>query len=306
MIRLPASCGWGSLLAAAVVTANALGGCGDRDSGDSSTSALGGAGSSERDGGVGGAGNAAGATHQPAEPLDDDASVIFLHHSTGGVIWDGGVSDWIATYNTDQGTSYSIVDRAFPQDAPYGWENYPYDYFNIWVQHAGPEPYLEEPTLEILTQEYDVIVWKHCFPVSQVGEDTGTADVASSVKSRENYVAQYQALREKMWEFSSTRFIVWTGAALVESATNPDQAERARAFFEWVTQEWDQPGDNIFVWDFRQLETGGGLYLLPENAASADDSHPNGTFAAATAPRFGQRIVDVIEGRGDTGSLTGE
>jgi hypothetical protein len=238
--------------------------------------------------------------------LPNDARVIFLHHSTGGVIWGGGVPEWVADYNTANGTDYSIVDQEFPKDAPYGWNNYPYDYWNIWVQNAGSELYMEEPTLEILAPQYDVIVWKHCFPVSEVEEDTGTPDVASDRKSQENYVLQYDALRDKMREFPDTRFIVWTGSALVEASTNADEAGRARAFADWVKQTWDEPGDNIFVWDFRQLETGGGLYLLAENAAAADDSHPNGTFATATAPLFGQRVVDVIEGRGDTGSLTGE
>ena len=69
---------------------------------------------------------------------------------------------------------------------------------------------------------------------------------------------------------------------------------------------WDEPGDNIYVWDFRQLETEGGLYLLNEYAAAPGDSHPNSAFATRVAPYLGQRIVDVIEGRGDSGSLTGQ
>ncbi|MFH0853679.1 MAG: hypothetical protein V1853_04725, partial [bacterium] len=64
-------------------------------------------------------------------------SIIFLHHSTGGNIWDGGVSDWFDEYNNANDTSYAITDQEFPKDSPYGWENYPYDYWNIWVNHAG-------------------------------------------------------------------------------------------------------------------------------------------------------------------------
>ena len=58
-----------------------------------------------------------------------------------------------------------------------------------------------------------------------------------------------------------------------------------------------------FHLDFDTLETEGGLYLLPEY--SAGDSHPNDTFAQQVAPLFGQRLVNVIEGRGDSTSLTG-
>lgn len=233
------------------------------------------------------------------EPMSSSAKVIYLHHSTGGVIWDGGVETTIVNYNTNHGTNYSIKQMEFPKSSPYGWENYPYDYWNIWVSHAGASAYMEEPTLEMLTQTYDVIVWKHCFPVSSVVANTGSPDITSSVKSEENYKLQYNALKAKMHEFPNNRFIVWTGPALVESATNAEEAERAREFANWVKTTWDEPDDNIFVWDFRDLETGGGLYLLPENAVSASDSHPNPTFAASAAPMIAQRIIDVIEGRGD-------
>jgi hypothetical protein len=239
------------------------------------------------------------------EETDAKASILLLHHSTGGVIWNGGVSDWFGAYNAERGSDYRIAERAFPKSSPYGWQNYPYDYWNIWVDHAGDQPYQEEPTLEILTPEYDVIIWKHCYPVSNISPDTGSPDVRSSAKRLENYTLQYEALKAKMREFPETKFIVWTGAALVESATNEENALRAKTFFSWVCEEWDEPGDNIFVWDLYALETGGELYLKPEFAASSGDSHPGADFARSTAPLFSQRIVDVIEGRGDSGNITG-
>jgi hypothetical protein len=220
------------------------------------------------------------------------------------VIWGGGVSSWLSTYNGAHGTSYAISETYFPKDSPYGWNNYPYDYWNIWVNHQGSSPYMEEPTLEMLTPQYKLIIWKHCFPVSAIEADTGTPDITSDRKSLENYKAQYAALKQKMRQFPSNKFLVWTGAALRESETDATSAARARDFAQWVTQVWDEPGDNIFVWDFRALETSGGLYLLPANAQG--DSHPNDTFATQVAPFFGKRIVDVLEGRGDTGSLTGQ
>ncbi len=68
---------------------------------------------------------------------------------------------------------------------------------------------------------------------------------------------------------------------------------------------WDEKGDNIFVWDFRELETEGGLYLKPAHADGPANAHPSRAFAAQAAPLLGRRIVDVIEGRGDQTSLTG-
>jgi hypothetical protein len=231
-----------------------------------------------------------------------EADIIFLHHSTGENVWYGGVLEWF-----DQNApNYRIVEQYFPKDSPYGWNNYPYDYWNIWVNHAGSSPYMNEPTLEILTAQYHVIIFKHCFPVGEIEADTGSPNIASEEKRLENYKLQYDALKTKMHAFPNNLFIVWTGAALTQNSTNEAAATRARAFFEWVRNEWDDPGDNIYIWDFYELETEGGLYLKDEYAEDPYDSHPNGTFSQMVAPLFCQRIVNVLEGRGDSTSLTGQ
>lgn len=229
-------------------------------------------------------------------PMADDASVVFLHHSTGGVVWGGGVPAWFAAYDAAHAKSYTITESAYPS-GQYPWENYPYDYWNLWVNHAGTT-WLGQPTLESLAAQYDVIVFKHCFPVSGIGPDTGTPDVTSSAKTLENYRAQYAALKTRLHAFPNQRFIVWTGAALRQQDTTPEQAQRAKQFFDWVRTAWDQPGDNIYVWDFFGLETDGGIYLTPGNASG--DSHPNAAFALQVAPLFAQRVVDVIQGFGDS------
>lgn len=231
--------------------------------------------------------------------------ILFLHHSTGNIIWEAGVKDWIKQYNKNNNTNYRIEERAFPGKSPYGWKNYPYDYWNIWVNHAGPEKFMKEPTLEILTGKYQVIVFKHCFPVSKIVPCTGKPTVDSDVKCIPNYKLQYMALKEKLRSFPECKFLIWTGAALVSGSTDRASAERAREFFEWVRDEWDQPGDNIFIWDFFELETEGGLYLKDNYARSSTDPHPSGEFAKRVMPLFCDRLVDVIEGRGDSNSVTG-
>ncbi|MBW2264007.1 MAG: hypothetical protein JRG91_18755, partial [Deltaproteobacteria bacterium] len=60
--------------------------------------------------------------------LGPDASVVYLHHSTGGCIWNGGVPEWITDYNASNATSYTIEEIAYPSSDGYGWQNYPYDY----------------------------------------------------------------------------------------------------------------------------------------------------------------------------------
>jgi len=231
----------------------------------------------------------------PMKRLGGDVKIVFLHHSTGRCVWNGGVAEWFAKYNAENGTNWRIVEVDFPKRDPYGWKNYPYDYWNIWVNNAGQKPFRQEPTLEMLTKDYDVIVFKHCFPVSAVQPDTGKGDVADETRTLENYKAQYNALKSKLHEFADTRFVVWTGAALVEARTDPDQAGRARRFADWVRNEWDVPDDNIFVWDFHSLETDGGLYLKPAYARGRTDSHPNEEFCRRVAPLLCEAIVAAIK-----------
>lgn len=265
------------------------------------------------------------------EEKKSDMNIIYLHHSTGGVIWQGekaslftravrkvspGLAETLGgqaklpalfeKYNKDNGKNYLITETAFPKAAPYGWHNYPYDYYDIWVKHAGNEPYMEEPTLEILTKQYQVISFKHCYPVSNIKADQDSSSIDSDYKSLANYKLQYNALRDKMHEFPNTKFILWTGAVRVKSALSEDEALRAREFFTWVKEEWDLPEDNIFIWDFYELETEGGLYLKDEYATSDTDSHPNTVFASKAVGLVFNRIVDVIENNGTRTNLKGE
>jgi len=253
----------------------------------------------------------------------DQVNIIFLHHSTGECIWYGNkstlksvfqrkilhesaVAKWFKDYNSKNEKNYVIQEMIFPKTKPYGWNNYPFDYYNIWVKNSGPEPYLEEPTLEILTKNYDMIIWKHCFPVGDLKEDTGTPDINSEEKRVENYKLQYKVLKDKMHEFPNTKFLVWTGAALLSENTTEEKAIRTKQFFDWVRNEWDIHGDNIYIWDFYSLETEGGLYMKEEYAMSKMDSHPNDEFAGRIYSYFCNRTVDVIEYNGMKTKITGE
>jgi hypothetical protein len=234
--------------------------------------------------------------------------IIFLHHSTGYNIWVGGtnryvykltkegdVKKYFSKHNRKYKTNYVISEQYFPKQAPYGWNNYPYDYYNIWVKNAGPNPYMEEPTLEMLTKEYDIIIFKHCFPGSRILEDTGSPNIDSDEKRLENYKLQYNALKQKMHEFPNNKFIAFTPAVNTKNQMTEAEAKRTADFRSWMTEEWDEKGDNIFLWDLYKYETEGGLYLKDENASSPDDSHPNKKFAARVAPLFSKFIIDVIE-----------
>jgi hypothetical protein len=121
-----------------------------------------------------------------------------------------------------------------------------------------------------------------------------------------NYKVQYQMLKEKMQSYPGTKFLLWTGPALVRNHTNAEEATIARDFFNWVRNVWDEPNDNIFLWDFRKLETDeNGLYLDSEFAAGPNNSHPSAGFGEKVAPLFVRRLTDVMRHNGKHTMLTG-
>ena len=153
-----------------------------------------------------------------------DTSIIYLHHSVGEHIWNGKptplgqkavrkVSRKLAdklsyrgklpklfnAYNLEHEKNYLIHQLNFPKASPYGWNNFPYDYYNIWVENAGEEPFMDEPTLEMLTKDYQVIIFKHCYPMSSIEPDQDSADIHSYLHTVSNYKLQYKGLKEKLW-----------------------------------------------------------------------------------------------------------
>lgn len=258
-------------------------------------------------------------------------NILYLHHSTGGIIWLGKEASFFTKatrrispklannigtkavlpelfkqYNLENKTNYTIEEMAFPKKSPYGWHNFPYDYYNIWVKNEGDVPFMKEPTLELLTKKYNVIIFKHCYPVSNIKPDLDSADINSDYKSLANYKLQYVALRDKLHEFPNTKFILFTGAAQVKSRIEEQEARRAKDFFSWVITEWDMPDDNIFIWDFYNIETEGELYLKEKYSVSTNNSHPNSKLAGKAVQLLFNRIVDVIENNGKGTSLVGE
>ena len=111
----------------------------------------------------------------------------------------------------------------------------------------------------MITKDYNVIIFKHCFPVSRISEDTGNPDINSDDKRIENYKLQYDALKKKMHEFPNNKFIVWTPAVCTKNQMTEDEAKELNNFYKWMIDEWDEKGDNIFIWDFYKYETEGGL-----------------------------------------------
>ncbi len=240
----------------------------------------------------------------PADVPAGATTVLYLHHSTGERIWRGGIPELLAAENGRQGTDYRIVERAYP-DSPYSWSNDPHDYWRLWVQQRSDKGHLGQATLDQLARDWDVVVVKNCFTTSHMEPDPVGAAASPARRTPTNYRRQMTDLKAVMREFDRTKFLVWTPPPLVAAATSPAAAALTDEYAAWLREEWDEPGDNIYLWDFRAIAASGGC-LRPEYATSPTDSHPSAELAAIAAPMFVRRLVDVIQGRGDATPATGE
>ncbi len=221
--------------------------------------------------------------------------IIFLHHSTGGNVYNypaKGVPTWFNEYNAGHGTNFQISDRWYPSD-----NNMPVDYYQEWI---------EGNDLDSLTATYDVIIWKHCYPASDVYENTGSPDPSSSYQSIENYKAIYRLLRTKMDSYPNNIFIIWTipprhrlyGPGNGDTLGN---AMRAREFTYWVkdtflTEDGEHP--NIYIFDFRGIVADSNNLFLKyeyERSHTGTDSHPNDSANNVAGPQFAQFIVNAVE-----------
>jgi hypothetical protein len=263
--------------------------------------------------GFGGCGDPDDDNNDDPPPADTDADILFLHHSTGANLYDqGGVPEEIQKHNNSEGTSYTIEKLYYPSKSysKDGRGNYPYDYWNLWINNGCKNENSDTECLDTLTEDYDVIIFKHCYPGADILADTGNPDISSNIKTLENYKLQYRALRDLMDRYPDTDFIVWTLVPRHRLATNLENAGRAKEFVEWVKNDWLHESGahaNIHLFDFwghaaedNPNSENGQVNTLKydyERNHGESDSHPNQLANETIGPKFAQFIIDTIQGR---------
>jgi hypothetical protein len=161
-----------------------------------------------------------------------------------------------------------------------------------------------EPPLAELAADYNVIIMKHCYPASDVLEDTGRADPSSPKQSQENYRAVYRLLRDKFDKYPDTLFIIWTlpprhRLFQPQEGNKKENAARATAFSHWLQSDFLNEGrehPNIRIWDFRGIIMDPRTNFLKyeyEFSHESPDSHPNRLANNEAGPRLAHFIMDT-------------
>jgi hypothetical protein len=232
----------------------------------------------------------------PAVAQDDPVRIVFMHHSTGaGLIAQGdvraaftelGYEFWDHGYNGDGlvdaegnilGTNW---DMPGDNTDPDGWNE-------IFAQEVTDPP---SNTFSHML-EYDVIIFKSCFPASDI----------QSEEHFQTYQSYFLAIRDVIDQHPDKLFIAFTTPPLVPGATTAENAARARGWSEYLTSaEFLDGHPNLVVFNFFDLLAGDDNYLRADYRIDESDSHPNELANQTIGPIFvefvDQAIRDFIPG----------
>jgi len=227
----------------------------------------------------------------PAFPV----KLIFIHHSTG--------ENLLADY--DGGLGIALRDNNyFVSDTNYGWGPDSIgdltDIGHWWLWFRGPN----SPTyLDALYSERrrhsdysrlgqnpggpnEIILFKSCFPNSHlVGHPDDPATIGSNPLKGEDCwsshhsVANAKGIYNDLLSYFATRqdrlFIAITAPPLSTNDTNAQHAANARAFNNWLVNEWlaDYAFHNVAVFDFYNVLTSNGGNSDTNDANSSTGNH---------------------------------
>ena len=215
--------------------------------------------------------------------------IVFLHHSCGAnLIAQGGVRERFAALG------YEFYDHGYNGDglvlADGTWTGRNWDvpddntdpdgYAAIFAQPLHSPP---DNTFSHL-MEYEVIVFKSCFPVSNIGSD----------EQLNEYKSYYLSIRARMDQYPDRIFVIVTQPPQVQANTDAQEAARARAFTNWLASaEFLSGHHNVFTFNFFNLLADPATNMLRAGyTGDPSDAHPNEQANQAIAPQF----VDFVHG----------
>jgi hypothetical protein len=225
-------------------------------------------------------------------PPASTVKLIFIHHSTGG--------NWLANPNQDQpygGLGIALMNNNYFVSAT----NYEWGPDNIGDRTDipnWPEWFTGPNSNEIMAALYnengqnvgdfgswsrlptnpggenEIVMFKSCFPNSDLWGNPDDPPYAEP-NDWEYSVSNAKAVYNKILTYFATRqdklFIVITAPPLMESETAPERATNARAFNNWLVNDWldGYLHNNVAVFDYYNVLTSNG------SATRVDDPETN-------------------------------
>ncbi len=217
------------------------------------------------------------------------ARMVYLHHSVGRrLLNEGGLRNELlamgvlvksATYGDEIGEHTDICHWAGKFDSSMQ---------DILEFSSAGNRYHKDGTTN------NIVLFKPCYPNSDiVGEGTPPGDPYGVEQTIANYKATFNHIRPLMAAHPGKLFVYMTAPPRVPEATTAEMAARARAFNNWLVNEF-QPAyqretgrDNFYVFDlFSTLADDKGFLKAEYRLGLTGDSHPNEKGAKAAVAAF--------------------
>jgi hypothetical protein len=235
-----------------------------------------------------------GATAPSAQTLDN---FFLLHHSTGrNIINQGDVRDWLAAWDVEHGTDirfwdhdYNYIGVANADGVLLGWDygsaagnTDPIGLHELWTT--------DNAARDSILNRHDVIAFKSCYPNSAIISDA----------MLQLFKDWYLEMRDVFDQHQDKVFVLMSTPPLHRLATNVEEADRARAFADWLSSpEYLEGHRNIVCFDlFDHLahpDDGSDIRNMLradyEVWAYGDDSHPNALANGIVGPAFAEFMV---------------
>ncbi len=236
-------------------------------------------------------------------------NLFFLHHSTGrNIIQEGDVRAWLADYDAQHARNYVLWDHDYNYIGltdPDG--NLTGTSYNIPDDNTDPDGLYvlwttDNPARAAILANHDVIAFKSCFPASHIATDEELAQ-------RQQW---YLEMRDFFDQHPEKVFVVVSQPPLHRLATNLAEADRARAFANWLKSDAYLAGHpNLACIDLFDMlaapddgsDTRNMLRYEYELSHYGTDSHPNTLANQTVGPLLIEQLVLAAQTR--TQSSTG-
>jgi len=229
------------------------------------------------------------------EPPEETLKLVFIHHSCG--------DNWLSASGGDLGNALGATNY-YVSDTYYGWGPDEIgsltDIGNWWSWFCGPDSSEYMHAVFITNNqnasysrpiadpggENAIVMFKSCYPNSHLegsptdpattgdnplrGEDcySGNHNIANAKGIYNDLLATFEAKPEKL-------FVAVTAPPLVPNDTDARGAENARAFNNWLVNDWldGYPLNNVVVYDYYNVLTSNGGNTQTNDVGSATGNH---------------------------------
>ncbi len=228
-------------------------------------------------------------------PPSSPVKLIFIHHSTG--------ENWLADDNGGLGAAL-MRNNYFVSDTNYGWgpdsigDRTDIGNWYEWFRSGASPTYLAAlynengQNADYSRLEADpggentIIMFKSCFPNSNLGgsPDDQPASGENPLRGEDAWsdhmtVGNARGIYMDLLNYFATRrdklFVAITAPPLSPSETSSTRAANARAFNNWLANEWlkDYPYKNVALFDFYNVLTSNGGNSGVNDAGSPTGNH---------------------------------